>query len=726
MRAERILGSISGAIYIGGILLVLFGDFGGSFLIALSVLILILGYFPVHLSRQWRIRSGKQERLFHLMKFLTAFAVMTGFMLKVSQSSITSLFLLIGSFMLAGLMLYYFILRQRKIIALPIRINDIVIAVFCFGMFLYLNDIQVSTTTMEGYQQLDDRYVKFNAGVEGSNEMIYSSIEATSVLEDPEMLGSLDTLRNRSAALRRLCDTCRAMIIGYGLDSAYYESREEIKQQHAILASTFIGAEVMIVYGWGQELKDRIDTYREYALQMADRHNLSSGLIGQGLDTEVPDSWDGPPFWEIYMFELNTVGSILVNLSWIKQMVLQTEANILNEVLGRVDLTDEARLLQELASRESEQAMELKENEIVRMRQAQELHDLELWQSEAETRQQRIMFISALAGIGLILVLLVISTRAFYLKREDNKSLARQQKEISSMNETLNQRNEEIMAQNDEILAQRDEIEAQRDLVLNQKELIERSHRDVSSSIDYARRLQTSILPSPGLLKTRIRDHFVLFLPKHRVSGDFYWWTQIEDQVVITAADCTGHGVPGAFMSMLGVSMLREIVSKEYISHPGVILRRLRKEVMYALKQTGEFGEQKDGMDMALVSINVETLECQYAGANNPLYLVRNGDLTEYKADRMPIAIHQNMAKFTTHEIQLQRGDRLYLFSDGYADQFGGPDGKKFKFNQFRQLLTENATLSMKKQRQAVEQTFLEWQGENEQVDDVVVLGLEI
>jgi serine phosphatase RsbU (regulator of sigma subunit) len=126
------------------------------------------------------------------------------------------------------------------------------------------------------------------------------------------------------------------------------------------------------------------------------------------------------------------------------------------------------------------------------------------------------------------------------------------------------------------------------------------------------------------------------------------------------------------------------------------------------------------------VSINVETLECQYAGANNPIYLVREGELTEYRADRMPIAIHQNMAKFTTHEIQLQKGDHLYLFTDGYVDQFGGPEGKKFKFTRFRQMLVDNAGLSMKKQKQLIESTFVEWKGEREQVDDVLVLGLEV
>jgi len=249
---------------------------------------------------------------------------------------------------------------------------------------------------------------------------------------------------------------------------------------------------------------------------------------------------------------------------------------------------------------------------------------------------------------------------------------------------------------------------------------------EITSSIEYARRLQASILPSPGLLRTRIKDHFVLFMPKQSVSGDFYWWTQIEDNVVITAADCTGHGVPGAFMSMLGVSMLREIVSKEYISHPGVILRRLRKEVIYALKQTGEMGEQKDGMDMALVSINVETLECQYAGANNPLYLLREGELTEYKPDRMPISIHQDLSKFHTHDIQLLRGDRLFMFSDGYADQFGGPMGKKFKYMALRQVITESSSLPMEDQKKELENTITEWMSDCEQIDDILILGLEI
>ncbi|MCK4747871.1 MAG: hypothetical protein KAT15_12565, partial [Bacteroidales bacterium] len=152
---------------------------------------------------------------------------------------------------------------------------------------------------------------------------------------------------------------------------------------------------------------------------------------------------------------------------------------------------------------------------------------------------------SPFIGVAFFLILLLISTWFFFVKRKDNKRLAEKKNEISEMNEALNRKNNEIAAQ-------RDEIEAQRDMVFKQKELIEKTHGEISSSIDYAKKLQSAILPSPGLLRTRIEDHFVLFRPKHRVCGDFYWWTQIEDHVVITAADCTGHGVPGAFMSMLG------------------------------------------------------------------------------------------------------------------------------------------------------------------------------
>ncbi len=327
----------------------------------------------------------------------------------------------------------------------------------------------------------------------------------------------------------------------------------------------------------------------------------------------------------------------------------------------------------------------------------------------------------------------VLALFGFYRWR--TATMRKRQKELEQMVKKrtleLSEANEELNQQNEEIRSQRDEIE-------QQKIQIEEIHQEISQSIDYATRLQGAILPQAKLLEEYLSDYFVLFKPKDKVSGDFYWWAHIENHTIITVADCTGHGVPGAFMSMLGVSFLREIVQKEYITHTSVILRKLRKEVIKALNQKGESGEQKDGMDMAIISIEHETNTVQFSGANNPLYVITNRRLKkleslkefenfyEIRPDKMPIAIYEKMDKFTTHEIQLEKGDMLYMFSDGFADQFGGKKGKKFKYKPFKRLLSENRDKPMKEQKKILNKTFEDWKGNIEQVDDVVVLGVKI
>ena len=359
--------------------------------------------------------------------------------------------------------------------------------------------------------------------------------------------------------------------------------------------------------------------------------------------------------------------------------------------------------------------------------------------------------------IGILIIFIYIKIRIAKLKqtqKELENTVEERTHEVVQQKHEIEEKNEELNQLIEETIAQRDEIESQRNSVQKQKELVEIINKEVSQSIDYATRIQQAILPEKKVLKKYFNKHFVLFKPKDRVSGDFYWWTHIKGSTVITAADCTGHGVPGAFMSMLGVSFLREIVQKEYITHPGVILRKLRKEVIKSLKQKGETGEQKDGMDMSLVSINNETKILQFAGANNPLYIITNHKLSlidndeennalklidnsvlkiesskllyEVKPDKMPIAIYVKMDNFITHEIQLQEGDQIYMFSDGFADQFGGPKGKKFKYKPFKRLILENANKPMAEQKQILSDAFDSWRGDLEQIDDVVVLCIKI
>lgn len=279
-----------------------------------------------------------------------------------------------------------------------------------------------------------------------------------------------------------------------------------------------------------------------------------------------------------------------------------------------------------------------------------------------------------------------------------------------------------------------------------QKDEIEHKNKEITDSIYYAKRIQDAIMPSNEYIKNMFLDSFVFFKPKDIVSGDFYWANLREHNAILTAVDCTGHGVPGAFMSMMGNDYLSDIIVDSKVNDPAEILNRLRSGIIKALKQRGESGESKDGMDMSLVNINKETLVLEYAGANNPLYIVRSKNLApvangasfsddngkqclyEVKGNKFPVGIHMGttLQPFTKHEIQLFSGDVVYLFSDGFADQFGGPSGKKLKYNQFKKFILESMFLTMEEQKIYLEQKLQEWQGDLEQVDDVLVIGIRI
>ncbi|MCU0456182.1 MAG: tetratricopeptide repeat protein, partial [Bacteroidales bacterium] len=251
-------------------------------------------------------------------------------------------------------------------------------------------------------------------------------------------------------------------------------------------------------------------------------------------------------------------------------------------------------------------------------------------------------------------------------------------------------------------------------------DIIEEKNRDITASINYASRIQRALLPNPSDIRGLASKLFILYFPKDIVSGDFYWFAQVNKKLVIVAADCTGHGVPGALMSMLGISFLEEIVNSRGITESGHILNELRREIKRALHQKGASLEQKDGMDIALCVINKQQNSLQYSGAFNSLYIAGNNSITEYPADRMPIGIFEKSDnKFTTNNIQIAPGDMIYMFSDGYADQFGGPENRKFKYSRFRELLLTLHKLPLNDQKKKLEKAFSDWKGSNPQIDDV-------
>jgi len=272
--------------------------------------------------------------------------------------------------------------------------------------------------------------------------------------------------------------------------------------------------------------------------------------------------------------------------------------------------------------------------------------------------------------------------------------------------------------------------------VVKQKEELEEKNKDITDSINYAKRIQEALLPSIEMRKNLFPDAFILFYPRDIVSGDFYWFAEKNGKRLIAAVDCTGHGVPGALMSMIGNSFLNEIVNERALTRPGLILDKLRNLVIRSLKQSEAESGANDGMDISLLSFREVTIEndtteaitkVEWAGANNPLWIIRNGECIEYKPDKRPISFSRGQAQlFTNHTIELQKGDTLYVFTDGFADQFGGEKGKKFKYKQLLQVLLSIQNETMQKQEEILLQTFRDWKGSLEQVDDVLVIGVRV
>lgn len=256
-------------------------------------------------------------------------------------------------------------------------------------------------------------------------------------------------------------------------------------------------------------------------------------------------------------------------------------------------------------------------------------------------------------------------------------------------------------------------------------DIIEEKNKEIIASINSASRIQGAMLPDIQRIKDLESNIFILNLPKDIVSGDFCWFTQINTKLIIVAADCTDHGVPGAMMTMLGISFLEKIVNQMNITDSGLILDELRREIKKSLHQTGKREEAKNGMDISVCVIDKEQNSLQYSGAFNSLYIVRNHELIEFKADPMPIGYYEEIDKlFSKHDIHLVPGDIIYLFTDGYADQFGGPDHKKFKYPVFKSLLARISGQPLSIQKKRLEAEFIEWKGNNPQIDDVLIIGL--
>ncbi|MEN8121468.1 MAG: SpoIIE family protein phosphatase [Bacteroidota bacterium] len=300
-------------------------------------------------------------------------------------------------------------------------------------------------------------------------------------------------------------------------------------------------------------------------------------------------------------------------------------------------------------------------------------------------------------------------------------------REKAQLEKVIEKRTGELQQQKQEIEEVYEELRVQNEKITSQRDMLSSQNTHISDSIIYAQRIQTAVLTKEAYIDEILPENFILFKPRDIVSGDFYWIRQIGQKIIIAIADCTGHGVPGAIMSMLGISYLNEIVRKSEITQANQVLNEMRKRIKRALHQTGKKGEAVDGMDMVLCAIDLKTKIMQYSGAFNPLLIIRNNEIIEIKADRMPVGIYHNeKPSFTNHEIPLMDNDVFYMFSDGYADQLGGEKRLKFMYANFKRKLLEIHNKPMNVQKGILEDTIENWKLGIEQTDDIIVMGIRI
>ncbi len=313
---------------------------------------------------------------------------------------------------------------------------------------------------------------------------------------------------------------------------------------------------------------------------------------------------------------------------------------------------------------------------------ALQLKNLEISKQKNKIRADQTLRYSLLIGVCLLLIVFLVTLRAYFAKKERNR------------------------------------------IIKQQKSELEYKNGEILSSINYAKRIQKAILPPLNCMDNSFEDCFIYYQPKDIVAGDFYWYKEIGEQTMWAVGDCTGHGVPGAILSMMCYQALDRCVRDYGLSWPDSILNKARSIIIEELGNANVNTEVQDGMDIAFCIVKGMTLN--YSGAYRPLWLFRNGELTIINGDKNPVGSHLSTSPFTDHEISLKMGDAIYIFSDGYVDQFGGTRGKKFKPQKFKELLTKIQDKDMDQQQKIINQTFIDWKGEIDQVDDICIIGVKI
>ncbi len=377
----------------------------------------------------------------------------------------------------------------------------------------------------------------------------------------------------------------------------------------------------------------------------------------------------------------------------------------------------------ELREKEAREKERIKELELLNIQKKQLEQHKKIQDLQIQEEEVRFRYLVGIIGLGSLTFLLLFFF--FIRNRKQNKLLKQQKQQIQETNQELHQQKEEVQAQASHLQQVYEEIRTKNDFLEEQKQTIENRNQKITDSINYANRIQGAMLPHASILSQFLPDSFIFFKPKDIVSGDFYWFTTFKNHVILAAMDCTGHGVPGAFMSMLGAQILQTLIHERELLDPASILKGIHEEIRTALSQ--DISKNRDGMDGSLVVVSPDKKQLRYAGARNPLVIIQNGEAQRIKGDKLSIGGESHQQKlFTTHLVEIMPEMSFFLFSDGFQDQSGGEQGRKFMSKYFRDFLAQIGGLPADEQLQKLTQTFEEWTKGYEQVDDVLVIGFQI
>ena len=400
--------------------------------------------------------------------------------------------------------------------------------------------------------------------------------------------------------------------------------------------------------------------------------------------------------WEIMNFFHEPLSTIYTTITGYQANIRYLEMNLLNELFNKANTNNKDNMANQLAELAMKYESAQQEKKISALQKDQEMNDIKIQAKDAEISNREKTITYFIFGLIAFCILTIFVIRSNILRKQTNKELAKQ-KDIISL--------------------QKDEVE-------NQKHLVDEKQKEIIESITYAKRLQEAILPSQEFINKHVPENFILYKPKDLVAGDFYWAEIINDLFFIAAADSTGHGVPGAMVSVVCSNALNRTVKEFNQTETGKILDKTRELVLETFEKSTS--EVKDGMDISLLCIDSKNKTIFWSGANNPLWYFQDNTLKEIKADKQPIGKTEYPKPFTTHQIEYKENITFYLFTDGFADQFGGEKGKKFKYKQFSDLLVKNINQTQQKQAETINKAFEDWKGNLEQVDDVCVIGIKI